>query len=610
MLAWSETAERIGGAGLTRGAVLTLAIGCFAARAFHTATVYNHTFDEPTQIASGLELLQYGTFELHMDVPPLAKVLLAAPLYAAGVRLATPPRRDSLEDANALLYERTNYWPALRAARAVSTAIGVLLLLGIYAVALRFFGAVGALVAVVAASISPGLVSAASIANSDMLGVATLLLAMLCFRRLLRQPGPMRAAQFALAAAMAVLAKLSALPFLAFSLPVIAAFDLGTVALQPLRHPITFARAHWRELFILAVVPPIAAWACYGFARAPAVGPVHAAQLASSLGPSHPQLAAAAQRLATLRLPLGGFLRSVGVASAISRAGHPAFLDGAYSLHGWPWYFLVTIVLKVPIGILAAVALALALAVGSRRGGAVNGSAMSPGLLGSASPRSPRGIAREVLLLACLCAAILASVARSGINAGHRHVVVVEALFALIAAGGAEIALRGPSLLRSGIASAALAVALVAAGASSLRAHPDALGYFNAFAGPTPDQYLVDSNIDWGQDLERLGRHLRQAGIVQPIHLAYFGSALPAKHGVRALPLLPNQHAAGWIAASVHLERGLSGAGVGQLPDAAHRTGYAWLLSLPPAAHIGTSIRLYNVTPAQLAAVEMQGTKQ
>ncbi len=608
MLAWSEAGERIGRAGWTRGAVLALAIGCFAARALHTAALYNHTFDEPTQIASGLELLQYGTFQLHQDVPPLAKLMLAAPLYAAGVRLAAPPRRGSLDDGNALLYEQTDYWSALRAARAVSTAIGALLLLGIYAVALRLFGAAGALVAVVAASVSPGLISAASIANSDMLGVATLLLAMLCFRRLLREPGPMRAAQFALAAALAVLAKLSALPFLAFSLPVIAVFDLGMVALHPLRHPIAFARAHWRELFILAFVPPLAVWACYAFARAPATGPLQAAQLASSLAPSHPQLAAAVQHLATLELPLGAFLRGVSVASRVSSAGHPAFLAGAYSLHGWPWYFLVTVALKVPIGILAAAVLAVVLAGLSARA-AVDGSATSSGPLESALLPSGRAMAREVLLLACLCAAIFASVARAGINAGHRHVVVVEALFALIAGGGAAIALRDRGL-RRGITSAALAGAVLAAAASSLRAHPDALGYFNAFAGPTPDQYLVDSNIDWGQDLERLGRHLRQTGIVEPIHLAYFGSALPANHGVRALPLLPNEHPTGWIAASVHVERGLSGSGIGQLPDAAHQTGYAWLLSLPPAAQIGTSIRLYHVTPAQSAALDVQGTKR
>ena len=33
-----------------RNAVLVAAIGLFAARALHTAAVYNHTFDEPTQL--------------------------------------------------------------------------------------------------------------------------------------------------------------------------------------------------------------------------------------------------------------------------------------------------------------------------------------------------------------------------------------------------------------------------------------------------------------------------------------------------------------------------------------------------------------------------------
>jgi hypothetical protein len=565
--------------------VLAVALTCFALRALDTASIYNHTVDEPTQIASGLELLQYGTFELHLDVPPLAKVMLAAPLYIAGVRLAQPPHRGSVEDANALLYERADYWSALRAARAVSTAIGLLLLVSIYAFAMQAFGAAGAMAAVAVASVSPGLVSAGSIANSDILGVLTLLLALHLLRRLLGSPSPRSAAEFALSAALAVLAKLSALPFLAFSLPVVAAFDRGLEALEPFRHPVAFARAHWKELVVLAAVPPVVIWACYGFTLATALGPEQAAQLASSLSASHQWLAGLVLRLATLRLPLGGFLHGLAVASRIARDGHPAFLAGAFSLHGWPWYFPVTVVLKVPIGILAAVVLAILLAV----------------------RRSHDRAARELLLVGCVAVAILASVARAGVNAGHRHVVVLEALFALIAGGGVALALREAGLSRS-IAGGALALALVSAAISSLRAHPDALGYFNAFAGATPDQFLVDSNIDWGQDLERLARHLRREHITEPIHLAYFGTAIPERHGLRAVPLLPNQYPAGWVACSVHFERGLAGSGIGRLPDEAHRTGYAWLLSLVPAAQIGTSIRLYHVTPTNLAKLGFRTT--
>jgi len=561
-----------------RSAILALALGGFAWRALSTAAVYNHTFDEPTQIASGLELVQHHRFELHLDAPPLAKVLMAAPLHLAGVRMDRVPGRGNFAEATTFLYEKTPYWSALRSARAMSTLVGMLLLLAIYAAAQQRFGSAGASVAVVVASVSPGLVSAASIANSDILGVVTLLLALHAWRRLLERGGPRQAALFALSVALSVLAKLSALPFLAFTLPVVALWILGRRVLDPVRHPLVWTRSHGRELAVIAALVPLAIWAGYGFQLAPPIGELQAGEMAARLRPRFPALADAVGGLAALEAPLGAFLRGMGAASKIAKAGHPAYLMGDYSLHGWPHYFLVTLALKVPIGILAAVALATILAVRSRR--------------------STEG--REVLLQLTIAAAILASVARAGINAGHRHVIAVEAIFALVAGGGAALAWRESGLWHR--ASAGLLAAAVTAGAvSSARAHPDALGYTNAFAGSRPDWWFVDSNLDWGQDLARLARWLEEHGIGEEVRLGYFGTALPARHGLRSRALEPGERATGWIAASVHLQRGLGGAGVGLLPTAEQRKAYAWLLRLKEVARIGTSIRVYRVTPRDLA---------
>ena len=46
----------------------------------------------------------------------------------------------------------------------------------------------------------------------------------------------------------------------------------------------------------------------------------------------------------------------------------------------------------------------------------------------------------------------------------------------------------------------------------SALAHPDYLPYFNQLAGSHPEQVLVDSDLDWGQDMKRLARRLREAG--------------------------------------------------------------------------------------------------
>ena len=64
---------------------------------------------------------------------------------------------------------------------------------------------------------------------------------------------------------------------------------------------------------------------------------------------------------------------------------------------------------------------------------------------------------------------------------------------------------------------------------SVLRVHPSYLAYFNELAGG-PDggwQYVVDSNIDWGQDLKRLAEFVERQKITE-IPLDYFGAADPA----------------------------------------------------------------------------------
>jgi dolichyl-phosphate-mannose-protein mannosyltransferase len=556
---------------------LVLAIAGFAGRALHTATVYNHTFDEPTQIASGLELLEYGTFELHNDVPPLAKLLLAAPVYFEGVRLAHPPRRGNLEDANEMLY-RGNYWQTLRSARAMSTLVGTVLLIAIYLGASHLFGPWPGAIAAAVASVSPGLVSAASIANSDMLSVLTMLLALFTWRRLIERGGRRHVTLFALALSTAVLAKLSALPFLAFSLPVMTIWLLGWRALEPVRAPVRWLRAHGNELVLFVAIVPLALWAAYGFQRGPISGTKQAQITSAWLEQRSPAVAEIFRQITQQDLPLGSFIRGMGTASRIASQGHPAYLMGEQSLHGWPHYFLVTLALKIPIGILVAVLATLVLALRMHR----------------------EPVAREVLLLAPLAAAILASVAYAGINAGHRHIVVVEALFALMAGGGVALALAKFGWLRR-IALAVFALCLGAGALSSLRAHPDALGYTNAFAGTEPDWWFVDSNLDWGQDLERLRKWLDAQGVKEPVHLAYFGSADPARHGITFQSLAPGDKATGWVAVSVHYERGMAGSGIGKLGSEIEQNGYTSFLQLRPETQIGTSIRVYHLSPTPTA---------
>ena len=64
---------------------------------------------------------------------------------------------------------------------------------------------------------------------------------------------------------------------------------------------------------------------------------------------------------------------------------------------------------------------------------------------------------------------------------------------------------------------------------------PHYLAYFNELAGGPRNGYrsLVDSNLDWGQELRKLKRWLREREIEEPINLCYFGMADPRFYQIR-----------------------------------------------------------------------------
>jgi hypothetical protein len=68
------------------------------------------------------------------------------------------------------------------------------------------------------------------------------------------------------------------------------------------------------------------------------------------------------------------------------------------------------------------------------------------------------------------------------------------------------------------------------------------LSYFNALAGGRlgGHRVLLDSNLDWGQDLPRLAAWMRREGVAS-VQLAYQGSDDPARFGI-AREDLPGDH--------------------------------------------------------------------
>jgi hypothetical protein len=145
---------------------------------------------------------------------------------------------------------------------------------------------------------------------------------------------------------------------------------------------------------------------------------------------------------------------------------------------------------------------------------------------------------------------------------------------------------------RARLAIAGLAGALaVWHAAESATAGPDYLAYFNPIARGREERFLLDSNLDWGQDLERLHRYLA-AHHINSIYLSYFGFTDPAWLGMSGVkPLWHGPPPDGWAAVSKnHI------GGIGR-----HASDLAWTRGRIPAARIGKSILLYDCGQAPAA---------
>jgi hypothetical protein len=77
---------------------------------------------------------------------------------------------------------------------------------------------------------------------------------------------------------------------------------------------------------------------------------------------------------------------------------------------------------------------------------------------------------------------------------------------------------------------------------SSVSIYPDYLAYFNEIVGGPKNgyRYLVDSNLDWGQDLKGLKKFMDKNKI-ERIYLSYFGTDSPERYGIQ-YDRLPNYY--------------------------------------------------------------------
>ncbi len=527
------------------------------------------TFDEVAHLPSGYMHLLRGDFRLVTD-PPLPKALAALPLLAMDVRVPEQDhawaRRRHYEFGRRLLFEWNDGQRLISAGRLVIVAMGASLLALVAGFAWSRWGAAVGAVALFLGALHPDLLAHGQLVTTDVPVTLLMLASLLHFERLLARPTLRGAAAGGLLLGAALASKYSSL----LLPPLLLALGTAQAVAGPREERRRGMLRVARLLAIMLAVAPLVIWAAYGFRAR--VTPDPAVNEAFRLEPERPkselvwQATKAAQRFGLLPDPyLYLFLRF-----ARHTEQRRAFLLGERSSEGWWYDFPVTLGVKTPIPLLLLYGVALALFA-----------------------RQWRRHARDAVLWLPAAAYLAIAVSRN-LNIGHRHLLPVLP-FLLIGAARAAVALWR----RGGRPGRAAVVALLAWHAlSAARIHPHYLAYFNELVGPeNGHRYLVDSNLDWGQDLPGLKAYLDRHGI-ERVKLSYFGTAEPAFYGIRC-ERLPGYPPPPEVAEAVDpgdlvavSATNLAGVYLTEDPDALHLMRR--LRRQAPIGSIGHSILLYR----------------
>jgi 4-amino-4-deoxy-L-arabinose transferase-like glycosyltransferase len=509
-----------------------------AALAITAAMEKSPTFDEPTHLTAGYSYWLKNDYRLDPENGNWPARWAALPLRWS--RPAFPEnaawnRGDVGRVSEAFLYRSGNNADRMvLEGRSMMAIVGAGLCLLIFFCSNRLFGPFGGLISELLAVFDPNLLAHSALVTSDVTAAFFFTAAAWSYSRLLRHLNARWFTITALTWSGLFLAKMSAAAFLLVAgILVLASREPITVRTRAFRQRII---GFWRKLIVvsgvttaLLAVVVLLIWTSFTFSFSPFPQNTPARDIWNA------RWNACLSDHTTLE-SLVGFARDhkllpeaylYGFAFTNKSAMYrPAFLDGEWSNTGFSLFFPRAFLYKTPIPVLLLL-IATGIA-GFLRWRTVWKDGRIKTILCDLAKLSP--IWALILVYSAFSLA-------SHLNIGHRHLLpIYPALF--IACGGCAYFFQKRSTGMTAFASAMLCWQI----AESSLIRPDYLAYFNQVAGGPKNGYkhLVDSSLDWGQDLPALRSWLVQNSDQirnSQLYLAYFGTALPEWYGIKAISL-------------------------------------------------------------------------
>ena len=463
--------------------LLLLGVSFFAVR--DHAREDSPTMDEPYHTFGGAEYVLNGTYWINLEHPPLMKDLAG---FAISTLDPSPPARGESRlmtphnDYNVFLYRnRVDTDRLINTARRPFVWIFLALIVAVWAISRFLFGPVAAVLAAGVVALDPNFVAHAGVVHTDVGASLTITLSAALIYLALRTGKTGHWILAGIAIGVALVTKFSSIVLIpaVFVVALMASFRRGRAA-------ITNALAGAAASIGIAIIVTALVYA-WNMRDMPRESASRAVQLFLYLRKATPAEIEHHAAVSKISPPLGHWYAGIKGVQLLSSQGRGVnYFRGQISEGGFPLYFPAAFLVKSTPAFL--IVLLLALVVGWRN---------------VFSLRS--------LVLILPAALILILAIPSSFNIGMRHILPMYPPLAIIAAGALATALPQRWLL------ATATIALLAAAASLASIHPHEFGYYNLIAGGPANgrAWFVDSSTDWGQDLKRLGRHLRETGLEQ-----------------------------------------------------------------------------------------------
>ncbi|MFW6134518.1 MAG: ArnT family glycosyltransferase [Elusimicrobiota bacterium] len=526
------------------------------------------TYDEIQHLSSGYLTLKTGKMDIGIGHPHLFRIFIALPLLVMNPEYSHkhPILNRNLSDnptewsvrleydfAYDFFYKQKNnsdllfFW-----GRLFSVFIGMILGAGIYFLARNIYGDKGGIFSLFLFVFSPTIIAHSRLTVNDIAGAGAIFFTLFAVIKYIKDNRINNFLLMSLAAGISFLTKFNAVLLIPFILGVMILKDKKKAVFKYI-------------IFILILMLIINIF--YGFNNTFSQKQLNF-RVFSNLIPFKVFDSWAYAVYRYLPLP-EAYLKSFIRLMTHGIRGHSSFLMGNYSTHGWWYYFPIAFLIKTPVFILGMIIFWI---INTCKYKQINNS--------------------EIVLISFFALFLIVSV-NTGINIGHRHLLpIYPIIFVLLGKvfNQKKAYINKKSLI--------IGLPMIYVFFTQLY-FPHYIPFFNILVTPCNGyKYLLDSNLDWGQDLPGLKKYLSENGNPGLI-FSYFGTASIKHYGIRYQNLLgrrvheqkstinPYNTKKEYLAVSANNLQGLY---------FKSKKIFGWLKEKEPVKKIGYSIFVYDIS--------------